>query len=45
MQYKEAIKKAITEGINLVDTAINYRGMRSELVVKDAIKELIEEKK
>lgn len=44
LQYKKAIKFAVSNGINIIDTAINYRGMRSELVVSEIIKELIEEK-
>lgn len=42
-EYKRALKKALIKGINLIDTAINYRGMRSEVLVGEVIKELIEE--
>lgn len=45
LEYKNAIQYAISKGINIIDTAINYRGMRSESVVGAAIKELINEEK
>lgn len=45
LAYSSAIKEAIKKGINLIDTAINYRGMRSEVIVGKAIKELIENHK
>lgn len=45
LQYKEAIELAVTKGINLIDTAINYRGMRSEVLVGEILKELICENK
>jgi len=37
--YREAIVAAVESGINVVDTAINYRHQRSERVVGDAIDE------
>lgn len=42
---KEAISFSIKNGINIIDTAINYRGMRSEVIVGKVINQLIEEKK
>lgn len=41
--YIESIKKSVTLGVNFLDTAINYRGMRSEILVGKAVKELIED--
>ena len=38
-KYHEAIVEALESGINVVDTAINYRCQRSERVVGDAITE------
>ena len=43
--YVEAIKAALTSGINLLDSAINYRCMRSERAIGQALKELIKEGK
>ena len=40
--YKEALKTAIRAGINVIDTAINYRYQESEKEVGEAICELIE---
>jgi len=39
--YEAAICEAIRRGVNLVDTAINYRGQRSERVIGSAIQQLI----
>jgi aryl-alcohol dehydrogenase-like predicted oxidoreductase len=39
--YEAAIRAAVTSGINLVDTAVNYRSQRSERVVGKVIAELI----
>ena len=39
--YTDAIKAAVRGGINVVDTAINYRNQRSERNVGAALKELI----
>lgn len=41
-QYQEAIATALRSGINLLDTAINYRHQRSERCIGAALKELIE---
>jgi len=41
--YVEAIKTALTSGINLIDSAINYRCMRSERNIGQALRELIKE--
>lgn len=41
--YFAAIKRAAWGGINVVDTAINYRCMRSEQVVGKAIRSLVAE--
>ncbi|WP_436930500.1 aldo/keto reductase [Halosimplex halobium] len=35
--YREAIVEALQSGINVVDTAINYRNQRSERVVGEAV--------
>ena len=40
-----AVKESITSGINVVDTAINYRSQKAERSVGKAISELIEDKK
>ena len=39
---EDAIKTSVTRGINVIDTAINYRGQKAERSVKKAISELIE---
>jgi len=36
-RYRESIAEALSNGINLVDTAINYRCQRSERVVGEAL--------
>jgi len=38
-RYREAIDDALRSGVNVIDTAINYRHQRSERVVGDAIRE------
>jgi aryl-alcohol dehydrogenase-like predicted oxidoreductase len=43
--YIEAIKTALTSGINLIDSAINYRCMRSERNIGQALRELIQQGK
>lgn len=43
--YFLAIRRAVAGGINLIDTAINYRGMRSEQVVGKAVQRLVIEGK
>ena len=40
--YKEALKTAIRAGINVIDTAINYRYQESEKEVGEVLSELIE---
>ena len=42
---KNAIKQSILSGINVIDTAINYRAQKAERSVGRAISELIQEKK
>ena len=42
---KNAVKKSIMSGINVIDTAINYRAQKAERSVGKAIVELMEEKK
>ena len=42
---KNAVKKSILAGINVIDTAINYRAQKAERSVGHAIAELIEEGK
>lgn len=42
---KDAIKKSVQSGINVIDTAINYRGQKAERAVGKAVLELIEEGK
>lgn len=38
-RYSEALRTALENGINVVDTAINYRHQRSERVVGNAVRE------
>ena len=40
--YHEALKTAILSGINLIDTAINYRYQESEKEIGEALVELVE---
>jgi len=42
---KNAVKKSIISGINVIDTAINYRAQKAERSVGQAISELIDEHK
>jgi len=42
---KNAVKQSILSGVNVIDTAINYRAQKAERSVGRAIKELIEENK
>jgi len=42
---KNAVKKSILQGVNVIDTAINYRAQKSERAVGKAISELVEEEK
>src|SRR5260370_10556462 len=39
--YEEAIKAALRGGINLIDTAVNYRFQRSERNIGKAVAELV----
>ncbi|MCA1064961.1 aldo/keto reductase [Rossellomorea sp. AcN35-11] len=41
-RYMEAMRYGMANGINFIDTAINYRGMRSERDVGKVLKEMIE---
>ena len=43
--YRAAVRQAIESGINVIDTAINYRHQRSERAVGEALAELIGEGK
>ncbi len=42
---KDAVKNSVLAGINVIDTAINYRSQKAERSVGKAISELIEDKK
>jgi len=42
---KEAIKKSVLLGVNVIDTAINYRSQKAERSVRKAVSELVEEGK
>ena len=42
---KDAVKKSIMSGINVIDTAINYRAQKAERSVGKAISEIIDENK
>ena len=43
--YIEAIQAALLSGINLIDSAINYRCMRSERAIGEALRRLMKEGK
>jgi len=43
--YLDALKAALSSGINLIDSAINYRCMRSERMIGQALRELSDEGK
>lgn len=45
LSYKDAVKTAVTGGINVIDTAINYRYQMSEREIGEALKELFCEAK
>jgi len=45
INQKNAIKKSILSGVNVIDTAINYRAQKSERTVGKAVSELIDENK
>lgn len=40
--YKNAIKMSVSKGINVIDTAINYRNCRSEMIIGETLRELID---
>jgi len=40
---KDAVKKSILSGINVIDTAINYRAQKSERSIGTALSELLDE--
>ena len=41
--YEAALRRSLTSGVNLIDTAINYRCQRSERVIGRVLQELIGE--
>jgi aryl-alcohol dehydrogenase-like predicted oxidoreductase len=43
--YQEAIRRAIDQGCNVIDSAINYRFQRSERAIGAALKQLFEAKR
>jgi len=43
VNYKDSVKMAVLNGINLIDTAINYRYQTSEREIGEAIQELLAE--
>ncbi len=43
VMVKDAVKKSIMSGINVIDTAINYRAQKSERSIGQALSELISE--
>jgi len=45
VNYKDSVKMAILNGINLIDTAINYRYQVSEEEIGEALEELFADKK
>jgi len=45
VNYKDSIKMAILNGINIIDTAINYRYQISEREIAEALNELFTEKR
>ena len=42
---KNAVKQSVSLGVNVIDTAINYRAQKAERSVGKAISELIQEEK
>ena len=42
---KNAVKQSLLSGVNVIDTAINYRSQKAERAISKAISELIEEGK
>ncbi|MBU0721061.1 aldo/keto reductase [bacterium] len=45
VNYKDSVKMAVLNGINLIDTAINYRYQISEREIGEALSELFDENK
>jgi aryl-alcohol dehydrogenase-like predicted oxidoreductase len=45
LSYQESIDFALLHGINFIDTALNYRGMRSERDIGSVFSKLIQKKK
>ena len=45
VNYKDSVKMAVLNGINLIDTAINYRYQVSEEEIGEALQELFDDKK
>ena len=43
LNYKDSVKTAVLNGINLIDTAINYRYQTSEREIGEALRELFAE--
>lgn len=43
--YQETIRYSVLNGLNFIDTALNYRGMKSERDIGKVLLELIESKK
>ncbi|GGH87471.1 aryl-alcohol dehydrogenase-like predicted oxidoreductase [Pullulanibacillus pueri] len=43
LKYQEALVYALTHGINFIDTALNYRGMKSERDIGVVLRHLISE--
>lgn len=44
VNYKDSVKLSIVNGINLIDTAINYRYQTSEREIGEALQELFDDK-
>jgi len=44
-EYRAAIGAALSSGVNVIDTAINYRCQRSERVIGDVLQEMISEQR
>lgn len=45
VNYKDSVKTALANGVNLIDTAINYRYQTSEREIGEALQELMDEGK
>jgi aryl-alcohol dehydrogenase-like predicted oxidoreductase len=44
-RFTDAVVRAVERGVNVIDTAINYRFQRSERAVGEAIRRLVEDRK